>query len=114
MGRLQKEVERLTALETAHQKRDAARRLLREFDLPDPETGDPWAKTISGGLFLDLLLGAADEGAMREMVEERARLVRRLSGGERNAGDSRPQSRDQHLVYGTTPLDAKSFVEAIT
>jgi hypothetical protein len=89
--------------------------LLREFDLPDPETGDPWAKTISGGLFLDLLLGASDERAMRQMVEERARLVRRLSGGQAADGaDSRPQSRDQHLVYGVKPLDAKSFVEAIT
>ena len=115
LGRLQKEVERLTESETAHQKRDAARRLLREFDLPDPETGDPWAKTISGGLFLDLLLGASDERAMRQMVEERARLVRRLSGGQAADGaDSRPQSRDQHLVYGVKPLDAKSFVEAIT
>jgi hypothetical protein len=116
LGRLQKEVERLTEAETAHQKRDAARRLLREFDLPDPETGDPWAKTISGGLFLDLLLGAADERAMREMVEERAHLVRRLSGSQAANGgtESRPKSRDQHLVYGVKPLDAKSFVEAIT
>jgi hypothetical protein len=110
LGRLQKEVERLTESETAHQKRDAARRLLREFDLPDPETSDPWAKTISGGLFFNLLLGARDEGAMREMVEERSRLVRRLSG----ASESRPQSRDQNAAIGVVPTDTKSFVEAIT
>jgi hypothetical protein len=110
LGRLQKEVERLTESENAHQKRDAARRLLREFDLPDPETGDPWAKTVSGGLFFDLLVGAADERGMREMVEERARLVQRLS----SSADSQPKSRDQHLVYGVAPLDARSFVEAIT
>jgi hypothetical protein len=114
VGRLQKEVERLTALETAREKRDTARRLLREFALPDPETDDPWAKTISGGLFFDLLVGAADEPAMRGLVEERARLVQRLSGGQSASSDARPQSRDQHLVYGATPSDAKSFVEAIT
>jgi hypothetical protein len=110
LGRLQKEVERLTESETAHQKRDAARRLLREFDLPDPETGDPWAKTLSGGLFFELLLGARDEQAMRAMVEERSRLVRRLS----SATESRPQSRDQHAAIGVVPTDARSFVEAIT
>jgi hypothetical protein len=110
LGRLQKEVERLTELETAHQKRDAARRLLREFDLPDPETDDPWAKTVCGGLFFEMLLGAPDEPAMRELVEERARLVQRLS----RSAESRPQSRDQHRVYGLEPLGAKSFVEAIT
>jgi hypothetical protein len=110
LGRLQKEVERLTEAETTHRKREAARRLLREFDLPDPETGDPWAKTISGGLFFDLLLGARDERAMREMVEERSRLVRRLSG----ATESRPQSRDQNAAFGIGVLDTRSFVKAIT
>jgi hypothetical protein len=116
VGRLQKEVERLTELETAREKRDTARRLLREFGLPDPENEDPWAKTISGGLFFDLLVGADDESAMRGLVEERARLVQRLSGGQpaTPAAQSRPQSRDQHLVYGVAPSDAKSFVEAIT
>ena len=40
----------------------------------------------------------------------------RLSGDQSASGgaESRPQSRDQHLVYGGSPLDAKSFVEAIT
>jgi hypothetical protein len=116
LGRLQKEVERLAELESTYRKRETVRRLLREFKLPDPETDDPWARTLCGGLFLDLLMGAADEPAMRRLVEERARLVRRLSGDER--GDSgiasRPQSRDQHLVYGAEPRDAKSFVAAIT
>lgn len=109
--RLQKEVERLTEQAAAGRKRETARRLLREFDLPDPESGDAWAKTVSGGLFLDLLLDARDEQAMREMVEERAQLVRRLSGV---GVDSTPQSRDQHAVYGVGPVDARRFVEVIT
>jgi hypothetical protein len=107
--RLQEEVDRLTALEETRQKRDLARKLLIEFDLPDPNCTDPWSKTISGERFLESLLAAKDEQAMRGLVEERASLVRTLQGAEK-----RPQSRDQHQVYASVPLNAKSFVEAIT
>jgi hypothetical protein len=107
--RLQQEVDRLASLEEARRNRDLARRLLREFGLPDPEATDPWAKTISGEQFLESLLAAKNEQAMRELVEERARLVRTLVGAEK-----RPQSRDQHQVYAPVPLNTKSFVEAIT
>ena len=53
---------------------------------------------------------------MRCLVEERARLVRALAGGDapRAPAEARPQSRDQHLVYAAGDLNAKSFVEAIT
>ena len=53
---------------------------------------------------------------MRALVEERARLVRALAGDDVAArhGQPRPQSRDQHLVPAAGPLDARSFVEAIT
>ena len=114
--RLREEVERLTAVEALHEKRLAARRLLREFNLPDPETDDRLAKTIAGERFCESLLAAPSEQAMRELVEERARLVQTLARGQgaRNLVESRPQSRDQHRVYGGNPLDAKSFVEAIT
>jgi len=114
--RLREEVERLTAVEALHEKRLAARRLLREFNLPDPETDDRLAKTIAGERFCESLLAAPNEQAMRELVEERARLVQTLARGEgaRNLVESRPQSRDQHRVYGGAPPDAKSFVEAIT
>ncbi len=109
VGRLEREVERLTVIEAFHRKCDAARRLLREFDLPDAETDDPRAKAICGERFLESLVAASDERAMRELVEERARLVRALAGAE-----SRPRSVDQHLLHDIRPLDAKSFVEAIT
>jgi hypothetical protein len=114
LSRLQKEVERLTKSVASHGKRDSARRLFREFGLPDPELGDPLAETICGGQFLESLLETADDVAMRAMVEQRSQLVRRLSAGQSTAGESQPQSRDQHLVYGVEPLDAKRFVEAIT
>jgi hypothetical protein len=114
LSRLQQEVERLTALEAVHRKRGTARQLLRDFGLPDPETAEPMAEAVCDARFFESLLAAPDEGGMRELVEERSRLVRTLLAGRANADESRPQSRDQHLVCGVAALDAKSFVEAIT
>ena len=114
--RLQQEVDRLTALEAVHRRRDAARRLLREFELPDPEAAAPWARTVVSQQFVESLLAAADEQAMRALVEERARLVRTLVGNDamQDLAEVRPQSRDQHQVYAAGAPSAKSFVEAIT
>jgi hypothetical protein len=116
IARLQQEVDRLTALEAVRQKRGVARRLLMEFELPDPETADPSARAVVSGRFLEALLAAPDEQAMRCLVEERAQLVRAIAGrnGPRGATNTRPQSRDQSLVYAAGELNAKSFVEAIT
>ena len=115
LSRLRQEVERLAALDTVHQRRGVARRLLREFGLPDPETAEPLAEAVCGERFFESLLAAPDEQAMRGLIEERSRLVRMLSGSQTTGGAPlRPQSRDQHLVYGAPPLDAKNFVEAIT
>jgi hypothetical protein len=114
LGRLQREVERLTALEAAGQKRMAALRLLREFGLPDPDFADPLAETLCGRRFFESLVAACDERAMRELVEERSRLVRTLSKGQKNGAHSGPQSREQQLAGSVTALDARGFVEAIT
>ena len=76
-------MERLTALEAAAcRSARLARRLLREFDLPDPEAAEPWAKSDRQPAVLESLLAAADEPAMRALVEERARLVRTLAGSD--------------------------------
>ena len=80
---------------------------MREFELPDLEAVEPWAKTVVSQPFMESLLAAPDEQAMRALVEERARLVRTLAGGDAGAGlaEARPQSRDQHLVYAARPLN---------
>ena len=80
--RLKTEVQRLTALDELHQKRETVRRLLREFNFPDPDSNDPKDKTIVSEQFLELLLEAENEEAIRELIEERARLVRTLEGAE--------------------------------
>ena len=114
--RLRAEAERLEALEVVHQKRLVVRRLLREFNLPGPDAADPQAGSIVGERFIESLLAAEGEQAMRELVRERAELVRSLGGVEpvRRSFDGRPLSRDQHFPHGPAKLDAKAFVEAIT
>jgi hypothetical protein len=116
LGRLREEVERLTALDAIQRKGALARQLLAEFDLPDPESAEPLAKTIVSEQFMKWVLAAPDEPAMRALVEERSRLMRAIAGGRpaSGAGKARPQSRDQHLACAVGPLNTKSFVEAIT
>jgi len=116
IGRLQQEIERLMAQEAIHHNRSMARRLLAECGLPDPDASEPWAMAVVSERFLELLLAAPDEQAMRTLVEERARLVRALagSGATRGAAPARPESRDQYLVHAAGALNTKSFVEAIT
>ena len=113
---LRAEVQRLKAQEAVHQKRQVIRRLLCEFQLPDPETADPQARSIVSDRFLESLLAAPSEQAMRELVEERAGLVRNLAGTDamQRLPGTRPQARERHLVDGPGRLDARAFVEAIT
>ena len=109
--RLEEEVARLTEAEALHRKRETARQLLRDFHLPEADAADSEAAAIVGPRFLESLLAAADEEAMRELVEERARLVRTLRSA---AGGGIPLSRDQHLAEDAPPMDARAFAEAIT
>jgi hypothetical protein len=141
--RLKAEVERLTILEAVHQKHETVRRLLDEFNFPDPQSNDPKAKTIVSEQFLELLLEADNEESLRKLIEERSQLVRTLQcpGTDQNLQEAqndccrsgvgnamgnrtecsvpykslgKPCSRDQNIVHGFAELDAKSFVEAIT
>jgi hypothetical protein len=113
---LQAEIDRLAAAQAVLEKRLLIRRLLAEFDLPDPDLAEGWARSVVSGRFLESLLAAPDETAMREMVEERAEMVRSMNGHRARASrsDPRPLARDQHQVYGAGPVDAKSFVKSIT
>jgi len=111
LGRLRAEVDRLEASEALLGKRLSIRRLLSEFELPDPEVAEGWEKSVVSERFVESLLAAPDEAAMREMVEERAALARGAQAGQ---VDTKPRSRDQSQVCGRTELDVKTFVEAIT
>ena len=111
---LQAEVDRLTAVEAAHQKQQLVRELLREFHLPEPDASDPQARSITSRRFVESLLAAPDEQAMRTLIEERAGLIRALGSDSIFSTSGKPLSRDQYLVEGTAGLDTRKFVEAIT
>jgi hypothetical protein len=114
-NRLREEVGRLEGIAAVQQKRSTARRLLAEFKLPDPEASDTYAQAVVGGSFLESLLAAPNDGAMRQLIEERVRLLRATAAsGDGFAPTSRPRSREQAEVYGAAPADVKGFIAAIT
>ncbi|MHC4398605.1 MAG: hypothetical protein ACYTG0_02895 [Planctomycetota bacterium] len=116
LSRLREEVDRLEAAEALLRKRILIRRLLLEHSLPEPDAVELRARSIVSERFLESLLAAPNESAMREMIRERAELVRGViaSGGEERTSGFRPTSRDQSQVYGAGPVDVKRFVESIT
>jgi hypothetical protein len=114
-ARLRGRLDQLEAAEALRQKHVRLRQLLQEFRLPDPETAEGWAKSLVGPGFLEALLAAPGEEAMRQMIQERAELVRSAGawGAASRPGDARPRSRDQ-LFDLVGPADTSEFVEAIT
>jgi hypothetical protein len=116
LARLRAEVERFRAAEALRQKHLRVRQLLKEFHLPDPDRAEGLPKALVSERFLQTLLEAPSEEAMRQILEERAALARSVAafGPAEGLAKARPLSRDQLLLDGTAPLDAKSFVEAIT
>ncbi len=116
LARLQAENERLLIAETLREKRSTINRLLREFRLPDLDTTRRAAKLVVDSRFVESLLAAEDERAMRQLVEQRARLARDLAGDVASGGQAAagPVCRDQSQVYAPSALDAKAFVRSIT
>jgi hypothetical protein len=116
LAKLRGEIERLELAEALDRKHESARRLLAEFNLPDPDTAESWDESIVGDRFVELLMAAPDEDAMRSLVEERAGLVRGIQqrGQAQTRSRSRPVCREQNEAFGACPADAKTFVEVIT
>ena len=112
--RMQSEISRLREIESAQQKQQLVRQLLREYRLPEPETTDANSRAITSRRFVESLLAAADEAAMRALIEERAALVRSLAGDAFANAGVKPRSRDQQWLDGRGTMDAKAFIEAIT
>jgi hypothetical protein len=116
LARLEAEIERLQLAEAMARKADLVRRLLVEAELPDPGSGNAWAQSIVSRRFVESLMAAPDEPAIKELIEERARLVRDIArrGMTPPSGECRPQSREQSQLELVTPPDAAAFVRAIT
>jgi hypothetical protein len=116
MARLQGELDRLETLEAVRQKQEVIHRLLAEHHLPDVDATDPWSRLIVSPPFLESLLAASDESQMRALIDERAKLVQEagFTRSSSSASPARPLSREQQQVEGTSVVDVKRFVEAIT
>lgn len=126
---LEAELARLRTLETEANRRLLIRRLFAEHRLPEPESADPLSRLIASQEFMQSLLTAPDEAAVRALVEDRARLVRvvlqeAISGrptgralgqlaGVSLDGGSRPIARDQLALAGMV-RNVQEFVRAIT
>jgi hypothetical protein len=107
---VREELDRLQAREAARERRAAALALLREFNLPDPERAGAGSSGIVSELFIETLMAAPDEPAMRRLVRERAELI--AAAGWRA---SRPVSREQHRSEPAPKvLDGGSFARAIS
>jgi hypothetical protein len=116
LAALESELDRLQACEAAHHRRAAAARLLKEFNLPDPDLVDAAARPLVSERFVEALVAAPNEQAMRALVEERAcalEAARRVAAPTARAG--RPLSREQHRSDpAAATLDARAFALAIS
>ncbi|MGQ9576480.1 MAG: hypothetical protein ACUVUC_14300 [Thermoguttaceae bacterium] len=115
LGRLQARLDELEAAEALRRKHASVRQLLQEFKLPDPETAQGWARSLVSPRFLEALLAAPTQEAMRELVRERAELVRSAVAWRSAAGlgDVLPRCREQQLDSAAI-TDLKEFVKAIS
>ncbi|HEX3725842.1 MAG TPA: hypothetical protein VHV08_06350 [Pirellulales bacterium] len=115
LGALRDEVDRLRACEAARERRSTVARLLREFQMPDPDLADAIAKPLVSDLFLASLLAAPNESSMRALVQERAEMIATVRQTA-PAAPVRPVSREQHRFDPLAPpvMDALAFAKAIT
>ena len=117
LAELRTEVDRLRAAEAAATRRLQAKTLLAEFALPDPDTGDPTAKALVSETFLQSLLAAPNHDNMRQLVAERAKLIREARDADRCSSRTsfRPRSRDQNQIesHAAAPVDARAFANSI-
>ena len=76
---LQEECRELQFQLATYQRQERIRELLLEHDLPLPHERDPESRRITSPAFLESLASAADDAALRKLIEDRATAVRRES-----------------------------------
>ena len=119
LEQVRSELDELAAREAAAERRRRVEELLVEHGLPLPGGGGEAARQITSGEFVDRLMKATDEQAVRRLVEERAAIVRsaRCWDDGRRTNCSRPTSRDQFALAfrgtGHRVASAKEFAAAV-
>jgi len=114
--RLRAEIDQLKTAQAIHEKRTTIAALLVEHGLPTLDRCDAAAKAITSDSFIQLLLAAPSEAAMRALIRERAALVEqsRRWAAEPASRLTLPRSRDQTLIEAHTVDTLDAFVKAIT
>jgi hypothetical protein len=118
LEQVQSQLDEATAREATSHRRERIVELLQEHNLPLPDAGDEASRRITSDHFVEMLLGAADDKALRHLVEERATLIQSANrwNHQRTSGKPRPVSRDQLAVSRGTNVvvrDAREFAAAI-
>jgi hypothetical protein len=111
LGRAEAELERLRAMEAAARRQVLIDQLLNEAGLCGPIAGPARTGSVVTDRFLEALIQAPDETAVRELIRDRAVLVEKLRHGSDGGA---PRSRDQSTLADRRPTNAASFVRAIT
>jgi hypothetical protein len=97
LDELRRQLHEALSREQASQRRQRICELLQEHGLPLP-AGDEGRRRIVSDEFIEALMKAVDEPAVRRLVRERAELVRCASQWMPEARDRRPRSKDQVAV----------------
>ncbi len=111
IAQLLEEVEQLRAADNKRKKRETVLQLLAEYELPGNTAADGWQSRVVRESFIETLMDADDEAAMRQLIQERVELVRDIGG---RGGDRRPVSREQTHLYAQQPGDVEAFVRCIS
>lgn len=114
LDRQRQRLDELSTERAVAERRQRALELLSEYELPAPAAQEDPAGQIVSEAFVDSLIAAPDEEAMRLLVEARANLVRSAQrlAGERVQENARPRSRDQlSLVPQAVPLAVESAAD---
>jgi hypothetical protein len=116
LEQLRGELAAITARDLSARRRERILQLLQEHDLPLPTSDGSVDSHLVDDPFIDTLMRAGDDQSVRQLIAERARLVRSAWAWttERRTPQQRPQSRDQLAGESSSRVrNAKEFASAI-
>jgi len=113
LAELEAEVERLREAEARYRRCELVDRLLAEHGLPKPSEALDADDGLVSRRFYQSLLKAENEALVREMIRERAAVIRTVRQSTAPLAAEKPQSRAQFSSIGRID-DVRAFVEAIT
>ena len=113
------QLDEMIAREQSQRRRERVLQLLQEHDLPLPTASGAAESYLVSPQFVETLMHAADEETMRQLIAERAELMRSAChwNGGRHLANRRPRSRDQVAVtqrsLGGRIQGGKEFAAAV-